>query len=463
MTHPVRMFRAQRVWPRLGLLATLGMFAPSLAAESPPTGSANVHQQREAVAESERIMATAQKRNGMLSQYMHMRDAYAANTDFAFRVIFNQYLSWYQTWVGDYVGARNSFSIVQKAERDDADSPLEDDDFHAEPAVDAIARLARGRKAVFFNENHSYPLTRTLTVQMLERLRQDGFDTFAAETLYQTDMEALAKRGYAISATGFYTEEPIYSEMVHEALRLGYRVVAYEALSDATADAREAEQARNLQRDVFEKHPDARLVVNAGYAHIQEHGKYLGGSAMGQHFARITDIDPLTVEQTMLIPHDKLTSDHPYYRAVMEKLTPKQPIVFVNDKGKPWSLKKKAYDVSVFFPEEVLQSGRPTWLALGGLRQPFEVSGRMCRNDYPCMVEARYAGEPDEAIPADRAVIEFKGRLVGYEDKVRQSSDPFPTVQLWLRPGTYTLLARDRTNQPRDRQQITVGPGPGKS
>ena len=368
-------------------------------------------------------------------------------SDFAFRVIFNQYLSWYQTWVGDYVGARNSFSIVQKAERDDADSPLDDDDFHSEPAVDAIARLAKDRKAVFFNENHSYPLTRTLTVQLLARLRQEGFDTFAAETLYQTDMEALAKRGYATSASGFYTEEPIYAEMVHEALKLGYRVVAYEALSNATADAREAEQARNLQRDVFEKHPDARLVVNAGYAHIQEHGKYLGGSAMGQHFARITDFDPLTIEQTMLIPHDKLASDHPYYRAAMEKLSPAQPIVFIDRKGKPWSLKKKAYDVSVFFPEEVLQKGRPTWLALGGLRQPFEVSGRMCRNDYPCMVEARYAGEPDEAIPADRVVIEFKGRLVGYEDKVRQSSDPFPVAELWLRPGTYTLLARDRNHR----------------
>jgi hypothetical protein len=377
-------------------------------------------------------------------------------------VIFNQYLSWYQTWVGDYVGARDSFSIVQKAERDDADSPLEDGDFHSEPAVEAIARLAKDRKAVFFNENHSYPLTRTLTVQMLARLRQEGFDTFAAETLYQTDMDALAKRGYAISSTGFYTEEPIYAEMVHEALRLGYRVVAYEALSDATADAREAEQARNLERDVFDKHPDARLVVNAGYAHIQEHGKYLGGSAMAQHFARITDIDPLTVEQTMLIPHDKIASDHPYYRAVVEKLAPREPIVFVDDKGKPWSLKKKAYDVSVFFPEETIQDGRPTWLALGGLRQPFEVSGRMCRNDYPCMVEARYAGEPDEAIPADRAVIEFKGRLVGYEDKVRQSSDPFPVTQLWLRPGTYTLFARDRTNQPRDRQKIVVGGGASK-
>jgi hypothetical protein len=441
----------------VALATALAFTAVQAQDPPPPGGSANVHQQRAAVEKSEKIMAEAQTRNGLLAQYLFMRDAYASSTDFSFRVIFNQYLSWYQTWVGDYVGARNSFSIVQKAAGDDAPSPVQDADFRAEPAVDAIARLAKGRKAVFFNENHSYPLTRTLTVQMLARLRDEGFDTFAAETLYEDDMEALAKRGFAVSATGFYTEEPVYSEMVHEALRLGYRVVAYEALSNSTADAREAEQARNLKKDVFKRHPDARLVVNAGYAHIQEHGKYLGGSAMAQHFARITDIDPLTIEQTMLIPHDKLASDHPYYREAMTKLAPKQPIVFVDKEGKPWSLKGKAYDVSVFFPEETLQRGRPTWLSLGGLRQPFEVSGRMCDEQYPCMVEARYDGEPDEAIPADRAVIEFKGRIAAYGDKVRQSSDPYPVVELWLRPGKYTLLARDLSNQARHRQSIVVG------
>lgn len=447
-----------------GLLTTtlallLAIPALALAAPSSSTGGAKVHQQQAAVARSEEIMAEAQRRKGMLAQYVFMRDSYASSTDLSFRVIFNQYLSWYQTWVGDYVGARNSFSILQKTERDDASSPMEGSDWHAESAVDAITRLAKEKKAVFFNENHSYPLTRTLTVKMLAALRKEGFDTFAAETLNQPDMAELKQRGYVVHETGFYTEEPIYAEMVHAALKLGYRIVAYEALSDATGDAREEEQARNLKRDVYANHPDARLVVNAGYAHIQEHGKYLGGAAMAQHFKRLTHIDPLTIEQTMLIPHDKTTSDHPYYRDAMQKLMPKQPIVFVDKAGMPWSLKKKAYDISVFFPEESLQRGRPTWLSLIGMRQAFEVSGRMCDLKYPCMVEARYEGQPDEAIPADRVVIEFKSRIVGYDDKVRQSSDPYPVAELWLRPGKYEILSRDMSNQARHRQTITVGTG----
>jgi hypothetical protein len=49
------------------------------------------------------------------------------------------------------------------------------------------------------------------------------------------------------------------------------------------------------------------------------------------------------------------------------KLQPKEPIVFVDKAGKPWSL-RNGYDVSVFFPPQQLLRGRPTWLSLGGLR-----------------------------------------------------------------------------------------------
>ena len=421
-----------------------------------PKGAA-ITQQREAVMKSERIMAEAQRRPGLLAQYLHMRDAYAADTGWPFRVIFNQYLSWYQTWVSDYVGARNQFSIAHAAAADDAPSPLQGEGFRPEPATRAILDLARGRKAVFFNENHSYPLTRTLTVELLAALRAEGFDTFAAETLYDTDVDGeLVGRGYPSSDTGFYTEEPVYAEMVRSALKLGYRVVAYEALSDATGDAREAEQARNLERAVFKSHPGARLVLNAGYAHIQESGKYLGGMAMAQHFRRMTGIDPLTIEQTMLVPHDKPTSDHPYRRDIVRVLKPTQPLVFRDAEGKPWSLKHDAYDLSVVFPDEVIQRGRPDWATLGGLRVPYQVSGALCDNSYPCLVEARYEGEGDDAVPADRVVIEWKGRNAQAGEVVRESSDAVPLADLYLRPGRYRVMVRDISNQKRQRHTITV-------
>src|SRR5581483_1724922 len=276
---------------------------------------------------------------------------------FEFPVNLRPYLSWYQTFIGDYSDALQSFSIKEELLSDDAPSPLGQPGWHPVPARGYIPTLARSYKAVFLNEAHNVPLTRSLTVQLLKALRAEGFNTFAAETLYRNDSD-LQKRGYPIAASGFYTREPVYAEMVREALKLGYKVVAYEADDQYQGDAREAQQARHLA-NLFKDDPNTRLVVNAGYAHIQKQGKFLGAQSMAEHFIEDTGIQPLAVEQTMLISHDGSVLDHPYYTSVVQSLNPSQPIVFVDKDGKPWSL-RPGYDVSVFFPMTHLRDGRPT-------------------------------------------------------------------------------------------------------
>lgn len=411
-------------------------------------------EQLDASRQSEAIMKDADSHKNLLAQYLVMRGAYLRGKGNAFHLIFGQYFSWYQTFIGDYPAAAASFSISQPPASGDRPSPLSDDAYVARPAIEAIPELAKNVRAVFFNEAHNVVLTRSLTVPILARLRQEGFNYFAAETLYQTDIKKLRDRGYPIRASGFYTREPVCAEMVRTALKLGFKVVAYEALSDATGDAREKEQAHNLYREVFAKDPKARLVVDAGYAHITESGKYLRGSSMAEHLHEITGINPLTIEQTMLIPHPQSHDDHPYYTAVMEKLKPQQPTVFVDQKGRPWSL-RPGYDVSVFFPVQHLRRGRPPWLTLGGLRQLYTVDAGSCRQDFPCLAEARYIGEGADAIPADRLLL----------DPVRMNSESShrfnapktdSTGDLYLRPGEYNLRFVDSDDRVISRQQITV-------
>ncbi|MGH8123584.1 MAG: hypothetical protein ACREPT_12525, partial [Rudaea sp.] len=81
-------------------------------------------QQLAAADKSDEIMHHAQHQSSLLAQYLLMQTSYDANSGRAFRVIFGQYLSWFQTWIGDYDGARKSFSIAQPAQADDAPSPL---------------------------------------------------------------------------------------------------------------------------------------------------------------------------------------------------------------------------------------------------------------------------------------------------------------------------------------------------
>ena len=436
--------------PRLFAVAFAALALPALAT------SANAWraQQHAAAEKSERILRQAEKTRGLLAQYVLMRAAWLADEGKAFRLIFGQYLSWHESYLGLHDEAMRSFSIQQLPDDADAPSPL-DGKYAAQPALTAIPKLAQGRRAIFFNEAHNAANTRTLTVALLEQLRRDGFTHFAAETLYETDT-ALAKRGYPTEESGFYTQEPVYAEMVRTALRLGYTVVAYEAVSDASGDAREREQAKNLVERVFKGNADARLVVNAGYAHIVESGKYLGGASMAQHLRKLTGIDPLTVEQTMLIPHPDVAQDHPYYRAAVAKLAPTAPLVFVDENGKPWSLRDGAYDVSVLLPPYTRANGRQSWLDIDGLRQPYDVDGEICRTTLPCLLEARYIGEGDDAIPADRIVIGMRDtRLGSTEQKFRTPQDLRTT--LYLRPGRYRLRASGADNQVVTTQNITVG------
>ena len=427
--------------PTCRIALTIGCLLPACAPMVGRAQSAAEWQalQSAAAIKSDRIMADASTHKGLLSQYQVMRQAYASDNSAAFHQIFGQYLSWYQSFLGDYPAAMDSYSIAQPPLEGDSPSPLTEAGYVAQPALDAIPELARGYRIVLLNEAHNIPLTRSLTVQLLGKLRQQGFNYFAAETLYESDT-ALQSRGYPVDASGFYTREPVYAEMVRTALKLGFKVIAYEATSDAgSSDARETEQARNIDEQVFKFDPAARLVVNAGYSHIVKSRAYLDGASMAEHLYKLTHIPMLSIEQTMLYPHPSSSGDHPYYTAVMQALRPKVPVVFVNAAGKPWSL-RPGYDASVFFPPVQLLHGRPVWLSLGGLRRLYRVSGEGCHMHYPCLAEARYSGEGADAIPADRMVI-TQSTLVnaGVPVSVFSNYQNIPSGDLYLRPGKYQL------------------------
>ncbi|MGH8151243.1 MAG: hypothetical protein ACREPF_00735 [Rhodanobacteraceae bacterium] len=411
-------------------------------------------EQLNAMSESDAIMKRANGRNDLLAQYQVMRRAYAADGKPAFRAIFGQYLSWYQTFIGDYKDAEMSFSIAQKGLPNDRPSPLTQPGWHPVPALDYIPALAKNYRVVMVNEAHNIALTRTLTVRLLKPLRQQGFNVFAVETLYHQEVPALNKRGYPIAASGFYMREPIYAEMVRTALKLGYRVVAYEADANHHGDAREAQQAENLWK-ILKDDPDARLVVNAGYAHIQKTGKFLGAQSMAEHFIKDSGIDPLSVEQTILIPHQDRALDHPDYDAIIAAVRPTQPIVFVNKDGKPWSL-RPGYDVSVIFPEEHFVYGRPTWLGLWGARVSYTINGDVCQQHWPCMIAARYADEAPDAIPADRMVLD-PVPLMTVGSITITGNNSTPMGQLYLRPGyRYRVSVSDENGNRIGSTMITV-------
>lgn len=348
-------------------------------------------------------------------------------------------------------------------------------DWQAANALDAISREAATRRIVMVNEVHHNAQTRALTLQLLPRLRALGFTYLAIEAL--GDDPDLAKRGYPVRNSGSeYLQEPLYGDIVREGIRLGFVLVSYDDDSaGGNTQARETGQARNLYERVFAKHPDARLVVAAGYAHVDKAVGRLGRARpMAMTLIRLTGLDPLSIDQAQFFESERNGEDD--YHRLTERFPSDTPEVLVDKaSGRPWSAAPKLYDISVISPRSltlsalgaaevndpvhgryrILSNGvqmatqafvafndmqRPAWLTLGGQRRAYPIDTRLCREQIPCVVEAHYVDESDQATPAD----------------IYAFLKPTSSTKLYLRPGRYRLLAKSDQGRLLSQAQIDV-------
>lgn len=292
-------------------------------------------------------------------------------------------------------------------------------------AADAVAKLAVKRRIVLVNEAHDDPHTRVLILALLPRLRALGYDYFAAEALTESG-NALMRRGYPIESSGTeYLREPLYGDILREAIRLGYTIVAYDPINQV-ADRDDA-QAENLDRKVFVRDPHARLFVMAGYAHIDKAKGHLGGiEPMAMRLQKLTGLEPLSVDQTQFRDVEPSPHADPYHQ-IIDVMEMDQPFVLqLHEGNRTWSSDPWRHDVSVVLPPMRGQP-RPGWLSLGGERQRWPIDTGLCHGVTPCVVEARYGSEPDDAIPADRYTFLHAPAA----------------SELFLRVGTYRLRAWD--------------------
>jgi hypothetical protein len=346
--------------------------------------------------------------------------------------------------------------------------------WYAADAAETIAKSVTGRRIVMVNEAHHDAHTRELTLELLPRLRALGFDYFAVEALSDKDAD-LARRGYPIDASGSeYVHEPLYGEIIREALHLGFKVVAYDVDADSTAD-REMGQAENLYNKVFAKDPSARLFVHAGYAHIDKGKQRLGNiEPMAMRLRELSGLESFSIDQTQFLEVFSEKADA--YRQLVERFQPARPVVLINrSDGELWSAQKKLYDANVILPpsislksfgdegaygerltEKIIRIDdpsrvsiytpvfnkmlRPAWLTLDGQRQQISLNVNLCRGNLPCVVEARYFDELPTAIAADRYAF----------------FDPYTTSSLYLRPGRYHLVASSKDGKVLSSQVIDV-------
>jgi hypothetical protein len=320
------------------------------------------------------------------------------------------------SYVGLYAEAQKNFEMTSSG-----GSPLEGPQdislYDALDAVGAISQMAQGSQVVMLNEAHHVPETRGLTAALLRPLYQQGFRYLAAETFNELSVIEATKKGIPLRGTGFYSVEPLFADIVREALKLGFKIVAYEYMDSCDyvadpkgcQDKREKGQAQNLISRILKSDPQAKILIHAGYGHIDE----TGGSynfpwvPMARYFKELSGINPLTIDQTEFRSRSRDAVETKGYRRLVQKYQPVAPIV-LKEKGSTqfWTGMQGHYDIQVILPSSSRDATRPSWLnaIVGRKAIPVGLSG--CHS-FPCLVQAVLKSEiAEQYVPLDQIYID---------------------------------------------------------
>jgi hypothetical protein len=331
--------------------------------------------------------------------------------------------------VGDHAGALEAYASMQSLflgaaapqgapgdrYREHVSSTLER--FAPEPAIDAIVRAARGRQIVILNEAHHVPRHRAFGMLLALELRKLGFAYLAMET-FSPDVDSLARRGYPTVVDGYYSDEPLFGDFIRQALRAGYRPVAYEQDYEAMSkpgdqldgiESREEAQANNLVERVLKRDPDAKLFVYAGYSHAWKGYQEMGDRRiawMAERLRAKSGIDPLCIDQTTMIEPQPGSRERALLDAIFA--TRADDAVVLADKTAPGAFNSPdpaRIEMQVFHRPTKLLQGRPDWLAMGGYREPRAIPAKLLPKTGRRLVQAFVAGESADAVPVDQVLV----------------------------------------------------------
>lgn len=329
--------------------------------------------------------------------------------------------SWRYTYMGDVRKALESYQEVNEY-RWGFDQFNEEDlkylaGFQGIPAKEAILKAATDREFVLFNEAHHIPMHRHFLKRMLKDFKDLGFKYLGIEALTNCEVfgsqfpdlpcdTSMNERGYPLYSflSGTYTREPQMSNLIREAIQLGFTVYPYEE-AGAT---RERDQAENI-KTFWEDHNDGKHLILCGFAHLLEKRDtstaYSSGKMMGYYLKELTETDPLTINQYILTEAvDSLELPHYQY------INLKEPSVLMNEEGAFYtgSPDNEFYDLLVYHPRTQYILGRPSWLWNDTSLQAVFIAPEKISIAYPILAKARYKSDLSEAVPID--IIELKDK-----------------------------------------------------
>jgi hypothetical protein len=318
-------------------------------------------------------------------------------------------------------------------------------------AKEAILKVSEHKQVIMINEEHRNASHREMTLELLPGLYQQGFRYLAVETLSETD-SLLNARKYPVTSTGYYTNDPVFGELIRRALQIGFTVTGYDYAGNrgllqgvsrinpmARDNTRDSFAARTIINQILSSNPSAKILVHAGRAHA---GKFniKGIATMAYHFRQFTGIDPFSIDQVSMSGFSNPLDESPVYRYVMRKYDIDRPICFQNKKGNIWT-QNPGYDMTIFTPRTTYNNGVAHWLSAGGKRKPVFVSyhklGITLRNGIytgakPLTIQIFHKSESEQAVPTLSILL---------------LPDEMPAKQQVLFKGSYIVKLKNEDNE----------------
>ncbi len=274
-------------------------------------------------------------------------------------------------------------------------------------AKDYILSQADHEKIIMINEMHCNATHRIFTETLLKDLYAKGYKNLCVEALYNDGSDTLLNTlRYSKYEFGTYLWNPQFSNMIRKALKIGFKIHAYETKGDIGGEVREIDQANNMAK-IIEENPDEKFLIHCGSGHALEGNiKFFGGAALAGRLYQLTGIDPFTIDQVFYSEKSKRENSNIFSQAFdFENYS-----ILLDNNSKPFGYKRgKAWmDLVVFHPMTTYINKRPNWVFERG-NKDVEINMDKINLEFPVMVLAFNSNEElHEAIPIDITEVEDK-------------------------------------------------------
>lgn len=261
----------------------------------------------------------------------------------------------------------------------------------AVPAADVVLRQAKTKEVVIINEAHLYPQHRVFVKSLLPALYKLGYRHLCMEDL--TFPDTLQKALFPEKKMGYYIRESCMGDLMREALKLGYRLHAYDVPASKHRDSLAAENVKHIRAD----YPHDKLLIYCGFSHNMEHRS---SACMASCFKRISGIDPLTIDQTVYCERESSG----YYEALLKFYAIESPAVLMAGDS-IMAMNRNYCDIQIITPPTSYIKGRADWLTKIDRRVLRKIDSQLDSG----IIEVYYTDEirknEQEAIPIDVFIV----------------------------------------------------------